>query len=91
MRGLQQCELLGDGQRRVVRQHHPTRAQPQVRRLRGEMRNQHRRAGGCHGGHVVVFRQPVAGVAEAVCRLREVRRRRQRVGRRLVGTHRHEV
>ena len=91
VRGLQQRELLGDGQRRVVGQHHPARAQPELRRLRGQMRDQHRRAGGRHRGHVVVLGQPVAGVAEPVGGLRELRRRRQRIGRRLVGAHRDEI
>ena len=91
VRGLQQRELLGNGQRRMVGQHHPARTQPQLRRLRGQMRDQHRRAGGRHGGHVVVLRQPVARVAEPIGRLSEVRRRRQRIGRRLVGAHRNEV
>ena len=91
MCGLQQRELLGDGERRVVRQHHPAGAQAQLRRLRGEMRDDHRRAGRRDGRHVVVLGDPVAGVAEAVGRLRQVRRRGERIGRRLVGAHRDEV
>ena len=55
------------------------------------MCDQHRRAGGRHRGHVVVLGDPVAGVAQPVGGLRELRRRRQSVGRRLVGAHRDEV
>jgi hypothetical protein len=91
MRGLQERELLGDGQRRVVGQHHAAGPQPQLRRVCAKERDQHRRAGGRDGGHVVVLGHPVAGVAEVVGRLCEVSRRRKRIGRCLVGAHRHQV
>ena len=85
--GLQQGELLGDGQRRMVGQHDAARAEPDLRGLRGQVGDQHRRAGGRDRGHVVVFGQPVAGEAEPVGGLRQPHRRRQRIRRGLVGAH----
>ena len=70
-RGLQQRELLGDRQRRVVGQHHPARTEPQLLGLRGEVGDHHRRAGRGDGGHVVVLGHPVAGVAQLVGGLRQ--------------------
>ncbi len=91
VRGLQQCELFGDGKRRVVGQHDAARADPDLRGVCGQMGDQHWRAGGRHRGHVVVLGHPVAGVAQSVGGLCELGRRRQRVGRRLVGAHGDEV
>ena len=89
--GLQQRELLGHRQRRVVGQHHATRPEPQLRGLRGEVGDQHRRAGGAHRRHVVVFGDPVARETQPVGGLRQRHRGRQRIAGRLVGAHRDKV
>ncbi len=89
--GLQQRELLGDGQWRVVGQHDAAGAQPDVAGLGREVGEQHRRAGGGHRGHVVVFGHPVAGVAQLVGGLRQPHRGGQRIGGGLVATDGNEV
>ena len=88
---FQQRELLGHRQRRMVGQHHAARAESQLRGLRGQVGDQHRRAGGAHGRHVVVFGDPVARETQPVGGLRERHGGRQRVGGRLVGAHRDEI
>ena len=80
-RGLQQRELFGDRQRRMVGQHHAAGAQPQLRGLRGQVGDQHRRAGRRDRGHVVVLGHPVAGEAQPVGGLGQPHRGRQRVAR----------
>ncbi|MND56981.1 hypothetical protein D3C80_481010 [compost metagenome] len=60
------AELLGDHQRRVVRQHDAARAQPQCRGIGSEITEQH---GGGRAGdtvHVVVLGHPEAGKAQAL-------------------------
>ena len=88
---FQQRELLGHRQRRMVGQHHTAGSEPQLRGLRGQVGDQHRRAGGAHGGHVVVFGDPVARETQPVGGLREGHGGRQRVGGGLVGAHRDEI
>ncbi len=75
----------------MVGQHHPARTQPQLRSVRGQVRDQHRRTRGGHRRHVVVLGEPVAGVAQPVSRLRQMSRCRQGIGRCLVGTYRDEI
>ncbi len=89
--GLQERELLGHHQRRVVRQHDAAAADPDPLGGAGHHRHQHRRVGGGDGRHVVVLGQPVPAVAEGVRGAREVEGRGQGVARGLVGAHRHEV
>jgi len=88
---LQQSELLGHDQRLVVGQHHAARADADPRRGRRQGRDQHWRVRRRHCRHVVVLGHPVAAVAELVGHLRQRSRRGHRIGRCLVGAHRHQV
>ena len=88
---FQQRELLGDRQRRMVGQHHAAGAQPQLRGLRRQVGDQHRRAGGADRRHVVVFGDPVAGEPQPVGGLRQPHGGRQRVCGGLVGADRDEI
>ena len=65
----------------------PTR----MRRCPGDVGDHHRRGGTGDTGHVVVFRQPVTGVAAAVGELGEFSRVAQRIGRRAAGGDRREI
>jgi hypothetical protein len=55
---LERAELLGDDQRRVVGQHDPSSAEPDGRRLRADVRDQHTGRGGGDVLHVVVLGVP---------------------------------
>ena len=69
---LQHAELLGDLQRRIVRQHHPGAADADAIGGRRNRRHQDfgRGAGLCLG--TVVFGQPVAAVAERLAVARQL-------------------
>ena len=56
----QGAKLFGNHQRRVVRQHDATRADPQSGGGFGQMTDQHRGGGAGNARHVVMFGQPVA-------------------------------
>ena len=56
----QGAKLFGNHQRRVVRQHDATRADPQSGGGLGQMADQHRGGGTGNARHVVMFGQPVA-------------------------------
>ena len=60
VRRLQQRELLGHDERRVVGQHHAARADADPLGGGGDHRDQDRRVGGGDRRHVVVLGQPVA-------------------------------
>ncbi len=60
---LQGAELLGDGERGVVGQHDPARAEPDAGGMGGEVGQDHGRGGAGHPGHGVVLGDPVALVA----------------------------
>src|SRR6266436_4085306 len=55
---LQRPELLGDHQRRVVRQHDAAGADPNRPSTASDMRNDNRSRGARDAGHIVVLREP---------------------------------
>ncbi len=63
---LQHRELLGDHQRRVVRQHDAAGADPDPLGRRGEVREQHAGGGRRDRGHAVVLGDPEPAVAQGV-------------------------
>ncbi|MGY2872979.1 hypothetical protein ACVW00_000169 [Marmoricola sp. URHA0025 HA25] len=91
VRRLQQRELLRDDQRRVVRQHHPARADPDALGGGGDQRDQERRVGRRDRRHVVVLGEPVAVEPRLVCHLGQPASGGEGVAGRLVGAHRDEV
>ena len=64
--GFQHAELLGDLQRRVVRQHHARAADANALRGRRDRRHQDFRRGADDAAAVVVLGDPVAAIAEHV-------------------------
>ncbi len=66
VQGLQQAELLGDGQRRVVGEHHAAGAEPEGAGVRAEVGEQHGGDGGGHAWHAVVLGDPEPVVAQAL-------------------------
>ncbi len=88
---LEQRELLGDHERRVVGQHHPATADPDPLGGRGEQGDDDRRVGRGHRRHVVVLGDPVALVAVLVGGAGQSHGRPDGVGGGLVGAHRHQV
>ncbi len=71
---LEHPELLGDDQRRVVGEHDPAGADPDLLGRVGERHHQHRRRGAGDAGHVVMLGDPVAAVAEPLDVLGELDR-----------------
>ncbi|MNP54124.1 hypothetical protein D3C76_1486570 [compost metagenome] len=57
---LQRTELLGDHQRRMVRQHHATGTKANALGTRGQITQQYRGGGTADAGHVVMLCQPIA-------------------------------
>ena len=88
---LERAELLGDHERRVVRQHDPAGADPDGRGGAGDVREHHRRGGARHTGQVVVLRDPEAPIAPALGVLREIDRVLQRLGGRAAFDDRREI
>ena len=74
MQRRERPELLGDHERRVVREHDPTGADADRLRAGGDVRNHDRRRGACDAGGVVMLREPEAAVAPAFRVLRKVER-----------------
>src|SRR5690606_26679581 len=68
---LQGAELLGDGQRGVVGQHHAARTDPDPLGVRGDVRDEHAGGRGRDGRHVVVLGVPDPAVAQPVGGLRQ--------------------
>jgi hypothetical protein len=81
MKGLEHPELLGDDERRVVRQHHAAGADPDPLSGGGERRRQHRGRRARDPRHVVVLGDPVAVIAESLGDAGEVDRVDERLGR----------
>jgi hypothetical protein len=77
---LQQGELLGDDQRRVIGEHHAAGADGDPVGHRGQVRDEHRRVGAGHGGGVVVLGDPDPPVPQPVGRLRHLHGVGQGVG-----------
>ena len=63
---LRQGELLCNGERRVVGQHHSAGSQSDARGVLPEVHELRRRGGRGYCGHIVVLRDPVAGEAQPV-------------------------
>ena len=76
----QRAELLGDHQRRVIRQHDSTRADPDRGRTRRHVPDHHGRGRAGDAGHVVMLRHPVPAIAQLLGMARQVERAVQRVG-----------
>ncbi len=87
----QRAELLGDHQRRVVRQHDAAGADPDGPGACGEVADHDRRGRAGDARHVVVFRHPVAAVAERLGVAGEVERVGERRGGVPVRSDRREV
>ena len=81
MEGLEHAELLGHDERGVIGQHHPAGTDPDRRRRRREMRDEHGRGGARDTGHVVVLGNPQASVAQTLAETRQRHRVGQRGGR----------
>ena len=77
---LEHPELLGDHQWHVVGEHHAAGADADPFGLRRQRRREHRGGGARDPRHVVVLGDPVAVIAEALGRAREVDGARQRLG-----------
>ena len=88
---LEQRELLGDHERRVVGQHHAAGADPDAAGAAATMRDQHRRVGRRDRRHVVVLGDPVAAVAELVGSPRQGDGGGQGLAGGLVAAHRDQV
>ena len=71
---LQRAELLGDHERRVVRQHHAAGADADRRGARGDVADDDRGRGAGDAGHPVVLCQPIAAITPALGVPREVER-----------------
>ena len=84
-------ELLGDHERRVVREHDPARADADRARAAGDVRDHDRGGGARDAGRVVMLREPEAVVAPALRVLREVERVAQRARDRLALDDRREI
>ena len=89
--GLQQGELFGHDERCVVGQHDPARTDPHPVRGGGDHGDQHRRVGGGHGRHVVVFGDPEPVDSGGVCHAGQLQAGPEGISGRLTGPHRDEV
>ena len=67
----ERAELLGDDERRVVRQHDAAGADADGLGAAGHMADHDRRRRAGDAGHVVMLGQPIAAIAEAFRVLRE--------------------
>lgn len=91
MQRLQRAELLGHHQRRVVGQHHATRADPDGRGRGSQVRQQHCRGRTRDGRHVVVLGYPESLIAPLLGVLGEFGGESQRLGGVALAAHRCEV
>jgi hypothetical protein len=71
---IQCAELLGDDERRVVRQHDAAGTDAQRGGGAGDMADQHRRGRAGDAGHVMMFRQPKPRVAQPLHQARKLDR-----------------
>ena len=78
---VERAELLGDDERRMVRQHDAAGSDPDRTRAAGQVADHDRRRRARDPDHVVVFRHPVAVVAPAFGVAGKVERVPQRVAR----------
>ena len=77
---LQHLEALGHHQRRMVRQHHAAGADPDAAGHRGDLPDHEVGRRARHRGEVVMFGQPVAGIAERIGVARQIDAVAQRRG-----------
>lgn len=68
---LQHAELLGDLERRIMREHHAARSDADVRRFVRDARDHDLGRGTGEGGGVVMLREPEAMIPERVAMFRE--------------------
>ena len=87
----ERTELLGDHQRRMVRQHHPAGADADGFRAAGDVADHDGGRGTRDAGHVVMLGEPVALVAECFGVLREVAGIGESIGGRAAFDHGREV
>jgi hypothetical protein len=87
----QRPELLGDHDRRVVREHDLARADANRRRPAGDVRDHDRGRGACDPDRVVVLGEPEPLVAPGFGVLRQVERVPQRLARRRALDDRRQV
>ena len=85
------AELLGNHQRRMVRQHHTARAHANGRCTARQITDQHRGRGTGDAVHVVVFGNPKAVIAKLFHVLRQIQRIVQRLGSAAAFTHGHQI
>jgi para-nitrobenzyl esterase len=88
---LEGAELLRDHQRGMVGQHDPAGTEPDRRRVRADVRDQHAGGGRRDGRHVVMLGVPDALVAEFLGALRERDARGEAVTRGLAAGDRRQV
>ncbi len=69
---VERAELLGDHQGRMVGQHDPACADPDMVRRVPDVRDHHRGGGAGDPGHAVMLGHPVAGKAQAFGMAREI-------------------
>ena len=69
---IERAELLGNHQRRMVRQHHAAGAQMQSGGMGGKIANQHRGRGAGNTDHIMVLGQPVAMITAFFRQLRQI-------------------
>ena len=82
----ERAELLGDGERRVVRQHHTTGAETDGGGVGGDVGDQHAGGGRCDRGHVVVLGVPDTLVSPSLRPLRQRHAVGKRIGRRVAAS-----
>ena len=84
-------ELLGDDERRMIRQHHAAGADADRRRPRGDVADDDGRRGAGDSRHVVVLGEPIAREAPSLGVAREIERVAKGIGGRCAGDDRREV
>ena len=88
---LEEGELLGHHQRRVVGEHHPAGSDPDLFGRRRNHRHEQRWVGRRDRRHVVVLREPVAVESELVSHAGQTAGGDESVSRALVASDGHEV
>ena len=88
---FQGAELLGDHQRRMIRQHDAARPDADGLGSRRHMPDHHRGGRARNPGHAVMLRQPVALIPPALGMPRQIQRIAQRLRRVAAHDHRRQV
>ena len=77
---LECAKLLGDHERRVIREHDPAGADPDRRSSGGDVSDDDRSRRARHRRHVVVLGEPIAVIAPPLCMLGQVEAVPERLG-----------